>query len=95
MCLSNRALKITQSIGVYAKEIEEQFQGNKFVLDWVLIGSGNNSVIKYSNESYLEGRRKEKLKLQLVRKQWSLILAQKMGFRVFCGLHRDRVFICV
>lgn len=32
----------------------------RFVLDWVLIGSGNNSVIKYSNESYLEARKKKR-----------------------------------
>lgn len=33
----------------------------RFVLDWVLfLGSGNNSVIKYSNESYLEGRKKKR-----------------------------------
>lgn len=64
-----------------------QVQGNRSLLDWVLLGSGNNSIINYSNESYLEGgKNKEKLKLQLGKRQWLLMPARKwdLGTFVFC-----------
>lgn len=35
------------------------------MLDWVLLGSGSNPILEYSDESYLEGKNKERLKLRL------------------------------
>ena len=53
-------LKSLRVLGFMLRNWGAVSRKQRFVLDWVLIGSGNNSVIKYSNESYLEGRKKKR-----------------------------------
>lgn len=73
-----------------------QVQGNRNLLDWVLLGSGSNSIIKYCNESYLEGgKNKEKLKVQLGRRKWLLMSARKWDLGTLCFAQRSWFCLCL
>ena len=52
-----------------------------FVVDWRLSGSGGDFMIRYLNNSYLEGRKtRARWKLKLVKKQQSLLIGRIEGY---------------
>lgn len=59
-----------------------------FALDWVLLESNGHSMIGYVNSFYLGGKNgNRKLKLSLIKQQWSLRLAGREAQPGhFCGL---------
>lgn len=65
------------------------------MLDWVLLGSGSNPILEYSNESHLEeGKNKRESKAPIRKEAVVTHISQKMGFGYFCGLYRDHGFVC-
>lgn len=65
-------------------------------LEWMLSGSGGNSVIKYLNQHNLYGKKKAtRLKLSLVKKQQSLLSAWRGFFGHCCGTGNAHIFVCV
>lgn len=100
--LSKKALKINQyylilsSIRVCARQYRAGSRKQDFVLNWVLLGSGINPIIEYSNESYLkEGKNKGKLRLQFGRRQWSLTSGRKWDLDISVVCKRPWFCLCL
>lgn len=59
-------------------DFEGEFKEAGFALDWVLLEKGGSPMITYLNNFHKErGRDKAALKLQLVKKQHSVLLADR------------------
>ena len=82
--LNSSTLKGTQRLwalvrGLGAGSLRKQ----GFVVDWRLSGSGGDFMIRYLNNSYLEGRKtRARWKLKLVKKQQSLLIGRIEGYLV-------------